>query len=150
MRAIARVQADRTAGRSERDDDGARGAAGAEDGDAHPLERDPFLERFEEAVRVGVAADPSTVLDANRVDGADPAGDRVDLVDGVEQRDLEGDRDARAADADRAPECLEVRGGDGGERKIDGVDPRRAERRVVHRGRHRVADRPSDDAVDLR
>ena len=144
------MHADRAAGRSERDDDRARGAAGAGDRDAHAGERHPLLQRREEAVRVGVAADPAAVRHANRVDRADAPRDGVHLVDRVEERHLERNRDARAADADGAGERLEVGGGDGRHRQVDRVEARGAKRRVVDRRRHRVADGAADHAVDLR
>ena len=47
------------------------------------------------------------------------------------------------------PKRHEIVGAGGGKRQIDRVEPRRRERGVVHRRRHRVRDRRADEAVDV-
>ena len=65
-------------------------------GQRHPIARAASRKPLD----VGVAADPSPVDRANGVDGADPARAAVRPRRRVEQRHLERNRDARAADAE--------------------------------------------------
>ena len=48
------------------------------------IQLDSFDERLQKSLDVGVAADPSIVDDANRVDGADAPRDGVDFVHALE------------------------------------------------------------------
>ena len=66
----------------------------------------------------------------------------------VEQRHLEGRRHARARRRRGRPQTPGSRPRRGLERQVDRVDARLGERRVVHRRRERMADRPAHDPED--
>ena len=145
--AVPRVQSRRAAARSQGHGDGPRRTPGPEHGRAHTGERHAIPKRLEESACVGVRADPTPVLDRNCVDRADAAGNRIGFVHVIEHRHFVRNRDARAADADRAAECLEIGGARRRKRQIHGIGARGAKRRVVHRRRHRMRHRTAHDAV---
>ncbi len=102
---------------------------------------------------IGVGPVPAPVPHDNRVDGADPPGQRFQLVDGLHQCHLERRRDAcpRHVDGSRKPEKV-VRI-TGLQRQVDRVEPQMGKPGVVHRRRpgvaHGIPHHPVDPGVGL-
>ena len=129
---------------------GAGRASGAEHEDFRVLQSaEAALERANHSRRVGVEAVELAVLGADDgVAGADLGGVRVGVVEIRKDGFLVRHGDAEAVDGNLAHAVEQVFESLGMEREVDGVDVLAAEGRIHDRGRERVGDRVSGNAVD--
>ena len=128
---------------------GSRDAACAKDEDAAPGELELLFERAQDADVVGVGTEERTVaLDDDGVDGADLRGERVALLQMLQDGLLVRDGHAEPANAELGHSLQKVAKILDQERQVDGIDFASDETRIMKERRQGVADGIADYAID--